>query len=43
MIAEELAKEGMECNYQEYVRFRNYLFDRYKADDRFRLTDWTVE
>ncbi|KGK90909.1 hypothetical protein DP73_06600 [Desulfosporosinus sp. HMP52] len=43
MIAEELAKEGMECDYQEYVRFRNYLFDRYKIDENFRLNDWTIE
>ncbi|AET66518.1 hypothetical protein Desor_0837 [Desulfosporosinus orientis DSM 765] len=43
MISEQLAKEGIQCDYQEYIRFRNYLFDRYKAVEGFELADWTVE
>lgn len=42
-LVEELSKEGIECDYNEYVRFRNYLFDRYKGKPGFNLTDWTVE
>lgn len=42
-MAEELGKEGLECDYNEYVRFRHYLFDRYKGKEGFNLSDWSVE
>lgn len=42
-MVEELAKEGIECDYSEYVRFRHYLFDRYKGKEGFNLKDWSVE
>ncbi|HEY8875106.1 MAG TPA: DUF362 domain-containing protein [Desulfosporosinus sp.] len=42
-FAEALADEGIECDYNEYVRFRHYLFDRYKETDGFNLADWSVE
>lgn len=41
-VVEVFAKEGIECDYNEYVRFRNYLFDRYKKNDSFNLADWSV-
>ncbi len=42
-FVEVLAEEGIECDYKEYVRFRHYLFNRYKEAEGFRLADWTVE
>ncbi len=42
-MVEKLAKEGLECDYNEYVRFRHYLFDRYKGKEGFNLADWSVE
>lgn len=42
-FVEVLAKEGIECDYKEYVRFRHYLLDRYKKDANFKLSDWSVE
>lgn len=42
-MVEELAKEGIECDYNEYVRFRHYLFDRYKGKEGFNLADWSVD
>jgi len=42
-FVEVLAEEGIECDYKEYVRFRHYLFDRYKDVEGFKLTDWSVE
>ena len=42
-LVEVLAKEGIECDYKEYVRFRHYLLDRYKNAEGFRLADWSVE
>lgn len=42
-MVEELAKEGLECDYNEYVRFRHYLFDRYLGKEGFYLSDWSVE
>jgi uncharacterized protein (DUF362 family) len=41
-MVEELAKEGIGCDYNEYVSFRNYLFDRYRGKEGFNLADWTV-
>jgi len=41
-FTEALAAEGIECDYNEYVRFRNYLFDRYKKEEGFNLADWTI-
>ncbi|MCB8817861.1 DUF362 domain-containing protein [Desulfosporosinus shakirovi] len=41
-LVEVLAKEGIECDFKEYVRFRHYLFDRYKKEEGFDLADWTV-
>jgi uncharacterized protein (DUF362 family) len=42
-LIEVLAKEGIDCDYNEYLRFRNYLFDRYKGKTGFNLADWSVE
>ncbi|WP_019850219.1 DUF362 domain-containing protein [Desulfitobacterium sp. PCE1] len=42
-FTEELAKEGVECEYAEYVRFRHYLLDRYKGQEGFDLVYWNVE
>lgn len=42
-FVEVLAKEGIKCDYKEYVRFRHYLFNRYKSAEGFKLTDWSVE
>jgi uncharacterized protein (DUF362 family) len=41
-FADTLADEGIECDYNEYVRFRHYLLDRYKKDENFKLSDWTI-
>jgi Uncharacterized conserved protein len=42
-FVEALAEVGIMCDYNEYVRFRHYLFGRYKEKDGFKLSDWTVE
>ncbi|AFM40112.1 hypothetical protein Desaci_1073 [Desulfosporosinus acidiphilus SJ4] len=42
-FVDTLAKEGIECDYKEYIRFRHYLMDRYKKDANFKLSDWSVE
>ncbi|MHB8074193.1 DUF362 domain-containing protein [Desulfosporosinus fructosivorans] len=42
-FVEVLAKEGIECDYKEYVRFRHYLFGRYKESEGFNLADWSVK
>ncbi len=42
-FVEVLAKEGIECDYHEYVRFRHYLFGRYKESEGFNLADWSVK
>lgn len=42
-LIEVLAAEGIECDYNEYVRFRDYLFDRYKKEEGFNLADWAIE
>lgn len=41
-FVEVLAKEGIECDYKEYVRYRHYLFARYKESEGFNLADWSV-
>jgi uncharacterized protein (DUF362 family) len=40
---EILQKEGIECNYKEYIRFRHYLFDRYKDKEGFDLAYWSIK
>ncbi|HWJ02100.1 MAG TPA: DUF362 domain-containing protein, partial [Verrucomicrobiae bacterium] len=40
---ETLTKEGIECDFNEYIRFRHYLFDRYKDKPGFDLGYWSVE
>ncbi len=42
-FVEVLAKEGIDCDYEEYVRFRHYLFDRYKGKEGFNLNYWSIE
>lgn len=42
-FVEVLAKEGINCDYQEYIRFRHYLFGRYKESEGFDLADWSVK
>ena len=42
-FVEALSEEGIKCDYNEYVRFRHYLFGRYKENDGFKLADWSVE
>ncbi|TGE33576.1 DUF362 domain-containing protein [Desulfosporosinus sp. Sb-LF] len=42
-FVEVLGNEGIECDYNEYVRFRHYLFDRYKDSEGFQLADWTID
>lgn len=42
-FVETLAKQGIECDYNEYVRFRHYLMDRYKNKAGFDLSYWTIE
>ncbi|MDQ7096427.1 DUF362 domain-containing protein [Desulfosporosinus sp. PR] len=42
-FVEVLAEAGIDCDYQEYVRFRHYLLDRYKKDADFKLSDWSVK
>lgn len=42
-FVEVLAEEGIKCDYNEYVRFRHYLFSRYKENEGFKLTDWAIE
>ncbi|WP_018306639.1 DUF362 domain-containing protein [Desulfitobacterium hafniense] len=42
-MVEELGKEGIQCDFNEYVRFRNYLFDRYKGKEGYNPEDWTIE
>ncbi|OLN27821.1 DUF362 domain-containing protein [Desulfosporosinus metallidurans] len=42
-FVEVLSEEGIKCDYNEYVRFRHYLFGRYKENEGFKLADWSVE
>ncbi|MBC2723850.1 DUF362 domain-containing protein [Desulfosporosinus sp.] len=42
-FVEVLAKEKINCDYNEYVRFRHYLFSRYKESEGFNLADWSVK
>jgi uncharacterized protein (DUF362 family) len=42
-FVEVLANEGIKCDYNEYVRFRHYLFGRYKESEGFNLADWSVK
>ncbi len=42
-FVEVLAQEGIKCDYNEYVRFRDYLFGRYKESEGFNLADWSVK
>ena len=32
-----MREEGVDCDYEEYVKYRHYLFDRYKAEEGFEL------
>lgn len=36
-LEEGLKEAGMYCDYNEYINYRNYLFDRYKKEDGFDL------
>lgn len=42
-FVEVLANEGIKCDYNEYVRFRHYLYGRYKESEGFNLADWSVK
>lgn len=42
-FVEVLAEEGIKCDYNEYVRFRHYLYDRYKENEGFNLAEWSIE
>lgn len=42
-FVEVLSNEGIKCDYNEYIRFRHYLFGRYKESEGFNLTDWSVK
>lgn len=33
-----LKEEGIECDYNEYIKYRHYIFSRYKAEDGFDMT-----
>ncbi|NLC77299.1 MAG: DUF362 domain-containing protein [Clostridia bacterium] len=39
----KMAEIGIECNYREYIRFRHYLFNRYKKEEGYDLDYWTVK
>ncbi|HHW07651.1 MAG TPA: DUF362 domain-containing protein [Clostridia bacterium] len=39
---EKMAEIGIDCDLREYVRFRHYLFNRYKKEEGFDLGFWTV-
>lgn len=41
-MTEDLAKEGLHCDFEAYVKFRHYLFNRYKDKEGFNLDDWTI-
>lgn len=42
-FVDKMKEIGIECNYKEYVRFRHYLFNRYKKEEGFDLDYWTVK
>ncbi|HUW65537.1 MAG TPA: DUF362 domain-containing protein [Spirochaetia bacterium] len=41
-MVEGLAKDGIQCVYDEYVKYRHHLFDRYKDKEGFDLGLYTV-
>lgn len=41
-FVEKMAGIGIDCDFREYVRFRHYLFNRYKKEDGFDLDLWTI-
>lgn len=41
-FVEKMAGIGIDCDYREYVRFRYYLFNRYKQEEGFDLDLWTI-
>jgi len=40
---EKMAEIGIDCDIREYVRFRHYLFNRYKKEEGFDLALWTID
>lgn len=42
-LVETLGKHGIRCDFNEYVNFRHYLFDRYKNMEGFDLSYWSIE
>ncbi|GAB6175093.1 DUF362 domain-containing protein [Paradesulfitobacterium aromaticivorans] len=41
-FASTLAKEGILCHYDDYVKYRHTLFDRYSGKSEFDLSHWTI-
>ncbi len=42
-IIEGLKLAGLECNYQEYLAYRQYIFSRYKNDDGFDMELYSIK
>ncbi len=42
-IIEGLKLAGLECNYQEYLAYRQYIFSRYKKDDGFDMELYSIK
>ncbi|HVJ49069.1 DUF362 domain-containing protein [Desulfitobacterium sp.] len=40
---ELLRAEGIKVNYEEYVNYRQHIFDRYRPEDGFELNHWQVK
>lgn len=37
-----LREEGVVCDFREYVKYRHYLFTRYKAEEGFDMQLFTA-
>lgn len=42
-LVDALAQEGINCNFEDYIKFRHYLFDRYVGKEGFDLSNFTLE
>ncbi|MHB1651732.1 MAG: DUF362 domain-containing protein [Desulfitobacteriaceae bacterium] len=40
---EILQSEGMNSNYEEYIKYRQYIFNRYRGKEEFYLGHWTID
>ena len=41
-LEESLKEAGIYCNYEEYVNYRHYIFNRYKKEDGFDLSLYSL-